>query len=289
MLGRKHGSPPDGADTENASRDKPSHGPWGRKRFAMCVTGALALGCMAGGILAYQTDTDVSGNRFTIGNVRITAMEPKFPTRDTDRDTVPDECEDLTPFEEVTKDPRIQNTGKNDCIVFFRMTAPVEELTLVNDDGTRGQTALNDLFWFKMASDSASLHANHFNPNWIRLDGVDGQIVSCAGINDEGRGKVYIFGYHVRLKPSQYTDNLFDKVQNKKYGSRTIRGEEIEQVRLESFAIQADDICSSGMVGSKPVSIKLQTGGQLSKADLTYIYKAFVNQNEATVGRGSWR
>lgn len=257
----------------------------GLRRRAAALYVSLALGGIlaAGGMGAYYTSAELADNVFTVGEVKIMASEPAFPTRDTSEgrvDGVPDECEMLIPYETIPKDPRIQNTGYNDCIVFFRVTAPVETLNLINDDKTRTENVQEDLFWFKLDGDSDSTHKNHFNPKWVELASVDGQIVDCPGVNDEGKGKTYIFGYHKKIVPSEWTETLFDKVQNKKYGSRTIKANEVEQIKIESFAIQASEIHRAGK--------EINTDGSLNETDLTYIYKAFVNQNEAAVGKGAW-
>lgn len=254
-----------------------------RNRVPYLLLGALGCGMLVGGILAYQTNNDMAGNVFSTGDVKIASWEPKFPTEDKDKgsgekgkDGVPDDCELVIPFETISKDPRIKNTGTNDVVVFFRMTAPVEDLTLIHDDGTRTEAEPCDLFWFKQEADSEDSHQNNFNPGWQELTAIDQQFVDCEGINEEGRGKVYIFGYKTRLENNEVTSTLFDKVQNKKYGSRTISANEVEQIRLESFAIQADNLLRNG----QPIN----TAGEISEADLTYIYEQFVNQNTGTVG-----
>lgn len=258
----------------------------GRKRRLIigCACTALVGIIVIGGILAYQTKSETNENVFLIGEVQIEASEPNFPTKDDPEegrtDGVPDECELMIPYATVPKDPRIKNTGKNDCIVFFRITAPVETLNIINDDGTRRKDVEEDLFWMKLADDSDESHKNNFNSNWIELKSLDGKLVSCEGVNDEGKGKTYIFGYHQILTPGKYTETLFDKVQNKKYGSRTIRADEVEQIKVESFAIQSEYIKREG--------IDVPTAGELTEENLTYIYKTFVNQNEATVGKGGY-
>lgn len=90
-------------------------------------------------------------------------------------------------------------------------------------------------------------------------------------MNDEGRGKVYIFGYHTRIEPEETTETLFDKVQNKKYGSKTIGPNEVETIHIESYAIQADEIRRAG--------INVDTSAEISEQDLAYIYNTFCNQN----------
>lgn len=237
----------------------------GSKRSLLAVA-ALALSCVAivGGVFAYMTSSEAGVNKFTIGEVVIEASEPHYPTTDANRDGVPDACELLIPLQEVPKDPRIRNTGKNDAIVFFKVTAPVETLTLMNDDGTTTGPALGDLFWYKMSSDAASVHRNHFSPNWIEL--VDQE----EGANKITSKRTYVFGYHIKLKPGESTANLFDKFQNKKYSSTTITGGEHEDIIIDSYAIQAEYIQKNGAV--------LNTSGELSAADLSYIYSVYVKQ-----------
>lgn len=245
---------------------------------------ALGIGLGVGGIMAYHTDTDGLTNTFLIGDVHITAKEPNMPTKDDPKtgrtDGVPDDCELLTPLQEVPKDPYITNTGTNDCIVFFRVTVPCEELSLIDDDGKRGDRALCDIFWMKKKDDPASLHKNHFDENWVELTTLDHKFVTLKGINNEGNGYTYIFGYNVKLRNGESTTTLFDKIQNKKYGSRTIGPDEVEQIRVESYAIQADMIARSGK--------DINTDGKLNEDTLTYIYKVFINQNVEEVGGKTW-
>ena len=72
---------------------------------------AIIFGYMWG--YAYLSDRDDGINVVTIGNVKIHAYEPTFPTKDDDNDGVPDDCELVIPYEEINKDPKIKNTGKN--------------------------------------------------------------------------------------------------------------------------------------------------------------------------------
>ena len=243
------------------------------QRFGIALVVLLSLSLIVRGLYAYFTDIDDNINVFTIGDVHIKAWEPAFPTEDTDGNGVPDECELLIPHETIPKDPRIKNTGTNDAVVFFKVTAPVELINVISDDGSRLGEKEEDLFYFKQAEDSEDTHQNHFDENWIELTSLDREIVGCAECNEEGKGFTYIFGYHTRLDTGEETSTLFDKVQNKKYGTRTVSANEVEQIRIEAYAVQADDIHRSG--------IEVNTSGTLTEEDLTYIYQVFINQNPA--------
>lgn len=235
---------------------------------AILLSGALTVT----GMYAYFTDNEDGINTFTIGDVHIIAEEPNFPTYDGDKDGVPDDCELITPYETITKDPYIQNTGTNDAIVFMKVTVPVEVVTLIDDNGNRGNEQEAALFWLKQKEDSDNTHQDHFDENWTRLTQLDGKFVNCEGINNEGRGYTYIFGYKTRIENREKTTALFDKVQNKKYGSGNIEADEIESIKIEAYAVQADNVLRSG--------IPVNTEGTISETDLTYIYNTFVNQNK---------
>lgn len=247
----------------------------GKKRILTGIVAvALLMAFGAGGmsLYAYLADTDDGINVITIGDVHINAWEPSFPTLDEDKDGVPDDCELVIPYEEISKDPRIQNTGTNDALVFFKVTVPVELITAIDDEGNRLDEELKDLFWFKQKDDFESFHQNNWNSAWIELTEADHKFVDNPGCNIEGRGYTYIFGYHTRIRGGETTATLFDKVQNKKYGSRTISANEKETVILEAYAVQADSIYRDGT--------KLVTNGEISEEDLTYVYRVFINQNK---------
>lgn len=264
------------------------------KPAAVTIASVLGIACVAGGTLAYFTNTQNVINTQTVGKVSIKTTEPSFPTKDDNGDGIPDECEKLTPYKEVPKDPQITNTGKNDVVVFFKITAPVEAVSLVDENGKSTATS-TDLYWFKQAGDAATSHTNNFNSNWVFLSGVSSAksatdstgstIVENVAVkqgneivttNNEKTGYTYIFGYKTRLAPGQTTATLFDKIQNKKYGSANIGPDESESVIVESYAIQADDVLKETSATSGRV---VNSTGDISEDDLTYIYNTFINQN----------
>lgn len=264
------------------------------KSAAVTIASVLGIACAAGGTIAYFVNTQNKINSQTVGKVAIKTTEPSFPTKDTDGNGVPDDCEKLTPYKEVPKDPQITNTGLDDAVVFFKVTAPVEEVTLVGEDGKSTKTS-TDLYWFKQKSDDVDSHQNNFNPNWVFLgtvssaksaaDSTGSTIASNVAVkqngtvvttNEEKTGITYVFGYKTRLAPGATTASLFDKIQNKKYGSANIGPNESENVVIESYAIQADDVLK---VDSATDGHVVSTNGGITADDLTYIYNTFLNQN----------
>lgn len=275
-------------ENENSTKKRLS------KPAIVTIASVLGIAGVAGGTIAYFTNAQNLINSQTIGRVKIKTTEPGFPTKDEDGNGVPDECEKLTPYKEITKDPQITNTGIDDVVVFFKVTAPVEQATLVDENGKSTKTS-TDLYWFKQKDDSVDSHKNNFNPNWVFLgalssvknaaDSSDATIVSDVAVkqngtvvttNEEKTGYTYVFGYKTRLAPGQTTASLFDKIQNKKYGSANIGPDETENVVIESYAIQADDVIRAD---SDKTGHVVSTNADISEDDLIYIYNTFINQN----------
>lgn len=77
---------------------------------ALCLAGVV----MVGATLAYLTaSTDEKVNTFTVGNVKIDLEEPDWD---------PENGKDLEPGAEVSKNPMILNTGKNDGYVLMQVS-----------------------------------------------------------------------------------------------------------------------------------------------------------------------
>ncbi len=74
-----------------------------KKALSVALLGALALTAV-GGTLAYFTDNDTAVNTFTIGNVDIELLEPKWV-----------EPDNVTPGVKYDKDPSVKNIGNNDA------------------------------------------------------------------------------------------------------------------------------------------------------------------------------
>ena len=274
-------------ENENSTKKRLS------KSAVVTIASVLGIAGVAGGTIAYFTNTQNRINSQTVGKVKIKTTEPSFPTKDADGNGVPDECEKLIPYKEIPKDPQITNTGLDDVVVFFKVTSPVEDVTLIGEDG-KGTKTSTDLYWFKQKDDSVDSHKNNFNPNWVFLgtvssvkdaaDSAGAEKVTNVAVkqngttvttNEEKTGYTYVFGYKTRLAPGQTTKTLFDKIQNKKYGSANIGPDETENVVIESYAIQADDVLKED---SDITGHVVSTNADISADDLTYIYNTFLNQ-----------
>lgn len=89
---------------------------------------ALLLLCviLIGTINAYFTDGETKTNTFTIGKVKIDLQEPNW--------TPP---ENITPNQEISKNPQIANTGKNEAFVYLEVHVPRQSIITAEQDGSR--------------------------------------------------------------------------------------------------------------------------------------------------------
>jgi predicted ribosomally synthesized peptide with SipW-like signal peptide len=239
------------------------------------LLGAGALG----GTLAYLTDNENTVNTFTVGKVKIDGIEPSYPGNDSD------DVKDLVPNEEIAKDPQLKNTGVNDAIAFIKVTVPVEDVTLVADDGTKSAKAPQEIFWLKMNADEISTHANHFASDWIELTEEEGYYNTggdkVSAYSAPGT-RTYIFGYNKKVQGSSTTDGsaqtadnlktsaLFEKVQLKNVLEGELAEGAARNLVVDFYAIQADEVLENSV----------DLSDTLDKTNLTKIYEIFVKQND---------
>ena len=277
-----------------------------KKRVAI-TTGActLALTAMIGGALAYLTDTDSTVNTFTVGEIRIDTVEPNYPGNGSD------EVSDLVPMEEVKKDPKIKNTGKNNAIVFMQVDIPMAKIITAQDDGTRNPLANVELFDYRtetgdydstgdgwilldqtyLDKDMNVLDANSLTYNIVKLNTPatnstgstvfqkveDGEntpeVASTEDYSQIGAYCRRLYGYHYVLKEDRSTDPIFDVVRSCNFIEDQIDNS-TQNIVVTSYAIQADNI-------------KNLTDANFTKTmdseDLEKIFKVYIKQSGKVV------
>lgn len=237
----------------------------------------------------------------------------KYP--DSDNDGIPDINEDQVPQQETDKDPMVTNKSVSDAIVFMKVTVPVRTFTHVNDDGSRGEKKADELYIFKqgqmatqanpngqeyafkyaapaganttIAADPVTSHTNHWNENWTELENFE------EGQKHDKQYRTYVFGYNTRLhglksiqdktwsgatasdKVGETTVPLFQKVQLQNFIDSEITPGEIQNITVQTYVIQADNVIADTGVVS--------TDKKISKSDLATIYKAYVAQEKDRV------
>ena len=268
------------------------------KDFKNTAVGFLSAALLFSGfnfISAYFTDAEKATNTFTVGNVKIESVEPNYPGNDSNP------VKNITPSKEIAKDPKAVNKGVNDAIIFVTLDSPLENVTVMNDDGTTSAAkAVNEIFWYKDANDAINVHRNNFDSNWLELTGKEKYVkISADGLTEtkveddelattyaglqagEHIVKRYVFGYKEQIQGSSTTDGdaqtatnnqtteLFDKIQLKNVKENEI-DKRTENVVVRTYAIQAENLLDS-------TGTDIST--TLNAANLATIYDMFVKQN----------
>lgn len=179
---------------------------------------ALILGFGVSGTFAYFTSTDTATNKFTVGSVIIKLHEDTWDTlADTNHNKVPDVAENITPNKVLTKDPAIENIGKNPAWVYLEVSVPRKHIIVAGEDGTRVTSADTELFTFTA------------NPSWIQLD--------KKLTSDE---VIYIYGYKEVLQPDKTTSTLFDTITFCNAIEAQGLEESAQKIEIKSMAIQSE-------------------------------------------------
>ncbi len=223
-----------------------------------------------GGTMAYLTDVDQETNTFTIGDVEVDLTEPDYPGNDSA------DVKDLVPNQEVMKNPQVTNTGTNDALVFMTVTVPVDEVTVVAPDGTKGEKAATDLFWFKDADDMLADAANNWDDRWIALTDKEHFTDAAGEAASDLPGAVegthtYVFAYESAVGNGEATSALFDKVQLKNVIEQELDPSVAQNILVKAYAIQAAEIIESG---------NTDLAETIDETNMGKIYDIYLKQNE---------
>ena len=114
----------------------------------LALTAILAGTVSIGGIMAYFTDGDTATNTFTVGKISLDLQEPSWvpPTN-------------ITPGQEIAKDPQIKNDGNNEEFVFLKVTFPYANVITANENGTKNRIADTELFSYDVNEEWTELSA----------------------------------------------------------------------------------------------------------------------------------
>ncbi|MBQ9643169.1 MAG: hypothetical protein IJV26_03910 [Lachnospiraceae bacterium] len=221
----------------------------------------LTGGLMIAGASAYLTDTAEVTNNFTVGEVTVALKEPDYPGNNSPQ------VLNQTPGQETPKNPLVENTGKNDAVVFMQVRVPMRELTPIQNGKAAGSKKASEVFTMKLNGDSLQPGSSHFRDSWVLLG--KGAVPAA-----DGKSTSYLFGYSRRVKKGEKTDALFDKVQMVNFREEEISTEDPLSINISTFAIQADSILD----GETPLS----TDGVIGKDTLEKIYEIYALQNDQT-------
>lgn len=194
-----------------------------KKNKAKVTVLALALiACMAVvGVSAYFTDGDTVTNEFTIGKVSIDLQEPNFTT---------EPVENITPEQEIRKDPQIKNDGINDAYVFLEVIVPCSNEQTADDEGKYVAQQKTQLFtwavndgWVEVESTTSEADKNTYVYAWVGAGAATG--APCAA-----------------LPAGQTTGALFDYVRFANVTENTALEEEDTNIVVNAYAIQTTNL-----------------------------------------------
>ncbi|MFQ6806482.1 MAG: TasA family protein [Lachnospiraceae bacterium] len=225
-----------------------------KKVKILLTAGALAGILATGGVLAYFTDQDDGVNKFTVGRVEIDLQEPEWEEKpDTDGNDIPDEAEEMTPNQTISKDPQVENTGVNDAYIFLTVEVPCRNIVTANADGTKNPKALTDLYSFTADN------------SWTRLG-------ACEVLGDDEKTVIahkYLYAYAVAggdctvVEPGKTTKKLFTEVTF----VNAVEGQGLEEeqfeIAIDAYGIQTTDL----------------NGGVKTPQE---VWKVITNQNEVS-------
>lgn len=266
-----------------------------KKLIAMLIACGLVAVMGIGGTMAYLTDQTEATNSFTFGDVKVNTVETAWDLTDSDENGVPDMAENEVPNQQTPKSVQAENVGINDAVVFVKITVPLENVTLVMDDGTTQKTddgahdkKLQEVFYFQQIEDSIKTENNHFDDDWINLPEEEVGYEGAGGAEQyldlradfrsyDKNYRTYVFGYSKRIAKGQKTTTLFDKVQIKNFIENEITPNAIKNIKIETYSIQADNIVdANGTINTKDV---------MDHDTLKEIYDIYVTQNPQTLSK----
>lgn len=199
-----------------------------RKNVKQLLVVVALVGILSvGSILAYFTDADTATNTFTVGKVSIDLVE---------EDWDPENVTQITPLDEIAKDPKVENNGVSDAFVFLEVVVPYANVTIASQDGTKAaEKAWTELFSYDID-----------DTNWTEVTGTI-KDVTYPTIN-ETAGTVthlYAYGSDTELKAvakDTETTTLFDYVRF----ANVVEDEGLEGTNLDivvnAYAIQTTNI-----------------------------------------------
>ncbi|MDO5540164.1 MAG: hypothetical protein Q4F83_08810 [Eubacteriales bacterium] len=165
--------------------------------FVMLMAALFAAS--SGITVAYLTDTPVQlTNLITPGEVSVKLTEPAWDE---------EKAQKLLPDTKVPKNPVLENTGKIDAWMFLKISVPVRNIRLVDDQNNKKQNPVSvPLFHFTAEQ------------SWELIEKSETE-----------EANTYIFGYRELVRPGEITRPVFENVTLVNY----LEGELTEKEKLE--------------------------------------------------------
>lgn len=240
------------------------------KRFIIGMTSAVAAAVLVVGVtISYMIASTGKDNVFSLGDVKLTLTEDNFPSSIEDRIMAPKGI--------VEKDPCVINTGSSEQYVFLKVTVPLAEVQIVNENDNKineSGKAYREIFNI-ISSDSAALSVASgdsftvtdrgsfsYNSKWRFLKSYE---------DLTNNTHTYVFGYSELLPwgSDNVTESLFDKIQLRNILEYEITETDIESVRVNAYGIQAKELLNN---------VRISDTSNATAQELTAVYALFEKQ-----------
>ena len=199
----------------------------------------IVVALLVKGITAYLTATASKINTFTVGSVSINLLEPQWDNlADENNNGIKDVAENLTAKQTVTKDPQVENTGRNEAYVYLKVKVPKAKISQYD-------STTSELFTYSV------------NEGWTAL--ADTTVDEQDYIE-----RVYYYSANdATLAPNTTTEALFNSVTfaNIKSLPQELQLDQ-ELVEITAYAIQTNNIDG--------ITNEMTTAQKVKKAYETY-------------------
>jgi len=153
--------------------------------LCLAISGAFAF-------LTYSTNKIT--NTVSLGEVKIELTETDWTSlKDENKNSVPDIAEYIFPGQIIPKNPKIENTGKNNAFVYLKVTVPKSPVGYIDANGHIVEAdPLNP----------QNLFSYDINNSWV--------MYMTDSSNDDFND--YYYYYNSKLSPNNSTPTLFDEI-----------------------------------------------------------------------------
>ncbi len=255
----------------------------------------LSVLLLIGSTTAFLTSRDSADNSFQVAKVDL-KIEENF-----------DKDKTLAAGEIITKEPWVKNTGTTDQIFFAEVYVPCMNTTLVDSQGRRIAPAgvtpasagdyrqLAEIFNLladgtpqkdyitepAVTADGADINwelsynqGTASSAGWFFLRQEEQFVANHQQGFQDGTYNVYLFGYSAAVPPEGVTIPIFNRLQLRSMVDAEIKDDQIGQVTVSAFTLQANELNLTGLTGNGSAS-SLYTA-----ADLAKIYQIYQNKSQ---------
>ena len=219
-----------------------------RKKVLVISTAVLAAALMINVSLSFLVSENYRDNVFSLGNVKLLLTEENFPENEESRIMVPAGI--------ISKDPKVTNTGNTDEYVFLKITVPLCEAKLVDENDKIDSSGRIYREIFNFISDKDDKETLSAQTGFVFSDVGSFQhdrkwTLIRSEENETEHTHTYLFGYSELLKGSQNkeTTTLFDRIQMR----NLLEGElplNVEQtISVTAYGIQSEELLNHITIG----------------------------------------